>query len=63
MVVPGEGEHLVVSPRFALPSFSTEEDDDDDENDNDEEEEEDTEEEEEVDFPKQGASQHRRQTV
>ena len=52
---------------MTLPSFSTEEDDDndtkEDDNDDDEEEEEDTEEEEEVNFPKQGTGQCRRQTV
>ena len=41
------------SPRFALPSFSTEEEDDEDDNDDDDE----------VDFPNQGNVQRSRQTV
>ena len=47
------------SPRFALPSFSTEEEDDDGDNEDDNDDDDDDE----VDFPNQGNIQRRRQTV
>ena len=54
------------SPSLTLPSFSTEEDDEDDDEDNNEDDDNgnnDDDEDEEVDFPRQGNVQHRRQTV